>query len=165
MRCAGASHSHSQRRLELQIVQPVDRFDVDTLLLAAVPDIERNRGTGGTDGPHLAIKIRKAARRFASDTDDFVAFAQPGLLARPAWSEAADRETPGGVVCRNAKPRTPAARDAAIRDQVAKDRRQLLDRHEHVARRCFSGAGRVADDQRADADELAVTRNQRRTAP
>src|SRR5258707_13686 len=65
MRCAGASHSHSQRRLELQIVQPVDRFDVDTLLLAAVPDIERNRGTGGTRGPQPALKNRPTHPKLA----------------------------------------------------------------------------------------------------
>src|ERR1700738_2714030 len=60
MRSKGALHS-LQRGLELQIVQPVDRFDIDALLLAAVLDVERNRRARGTDGPDLAIKVRETA--------------------------------------------------------------------------------------------------------
>ena len=47
-------------------------------------------------------------------------------------------------------------------DEVAEDRRQAIDRDEHVARRT---AARVADDERADADEPAVAADQRRAAP
>src|SRR5258708_32414897 len=90
-----------QRRLELQIVQPVDRFDIDAPLLAAVLDIEWNRRTRGTDGPDLAIEIRKPARRSARDAYDIFAFAQSCFFARPSRGQAADRETPGGLLRRN----------------------------------------------------------------
>ena len=62
-----------QRRLQLQMIQPVHRLDVDAPLLAALLDIERHGRAGRAGGPDLAVEIREAARRLACDADDFVA--------------------------------------------------------------------------------------------
>ena len=55
--------------------------------------------------------------------------------------------------------------DMPVGDQVAEDRRQPLDRHEHVAGLAAAVAAGVADDQRSDAEELALARDQRGAAP
>src|SRR3954471_17920759 len=134
MRGSRATHS-LQRGTQFQIVQPVDRFHVDAAPAAALLDIERNRRAGSARRPDLAIEIRQAARRFAGDADDLIALADAGLLGRTVGCDTRHDEPPAPLVSRNAKPRPPVAGDSSVRDQIAKNWRQSLDRYEHVARR------------------------------
>src|SRR5262249_54161625 len=155
----------SERRFQLQMIEAVDRLDVEALHLAILQHIKRDAGARAPLRPHLAVKVSQILRLFAIDADDDIAAFDAGLLRRTIRRHAADEQPPPQLIGVETKPRPPGSRLAPGRDQVAEDRRQPVDGHEHVARRLVASADGVADDKRADADELALAIDQRCPAP
>src|SRR5438874_4999620 len=147
------------------MVEAVDRLDFEASHLAVLQHIKRHRGARRALGPDLAIKIGQVLRLLAIDPDDDVAALDAGRLCRTARRHAADEWPPAQLFSVEPKPRAPRSRRPPGGNQVAEDRREPIDRHEHVAWRLFAAAGRIPDDQRADADKLAFTIDQRRAAP
>src|SRR5205807_5694846 len=96
----------------------------------------------------------------AVDADDHVTALDTGLVSGTAGRHTTNHQAPMRVVSVHAKPRPARPRWPSLGEEIAKDRRQPVDRHEHIAGVVLFGAGRIADDQRADADELAFAVDQ-----
>src|SRR5260370_16495910 len=60
------------------MIQPVDRFDLDALLLVVLEHVERNDGAGGALRIELAVEIREMGHRLAVDAENHVAALEPG---------------------------------------------------------------------------------------
>src|SRR5882757_703122 len=155
----------SERRLELEMVEAVDRLNVEVLHRIAIADVKPDHGAGPAFGPDLAVEVGQARGGLAVDADDHVAALDTGLVGRSAGRHAANHQAPVRVVGVHAKPRPSRPRRPPLGQEIAEDRRQPIDRHEHIAGVVLFGAGGVADDQRADADELALAVDQCGPAP
>src|SRR2546430_16843905 len=62
-----------ERRLELQVIEPVHRLDVDPLHRIALQHVERDAGPGIALRPDLSIELGQRRRLLAIDADDHVA--------------------------------------------------------------------------------------------
>src|SRR5262249_39110299 len=154
-----------ERRFQLEMVEAVDRFDVEALHLAVLQHVKRNAGARAPLRPDLAVKVGQILRLFAVDADDDVAPFYSRLLRPTIRRHPPDEQPPAQPIGVEPKPRPRGSRLAPGRDQVAEDWRQPVDGHEHVARRLVASADGVTDNKRADADELALAIDQRRPAP
>src|SRR5919197_165866 len=85
--------------------------------------------------------------------------------ARAARRHAAHEQPPTQLLGGKTEPGPARAGRAPGRNKVGEDRRQAVDRDKHVAGRLVAAASRVADNERADADELAFAIDQRCPAP
>src|SRR5262249_37449608 len=150
-----------ERRFKLQMIEAVDRLHIEALHLAILQHVKRDAHTCAPLRPDLAVKVSQILRLFAIDRDNDVATLESRLLRRAAPGHPADEQPPPQLVGIEAEPRPPGSRLASSRDQVAQNRRQLVDRYEHVARRLVAAADGLADDKRTDTDELALAINQR----
>src|SRR2546421_12463035 len=97
MRGSSPRMTKSKRRFQLQMIEPVDRFDADAALFAPLLNIERHRRAGCAGRPDLAVEVREAARRLAADTDDLVALADAGSFSWSARRHARHQQTPAHV--------------------------------------------------------------------
>ena len=82
----------------------------------------------------------------------------------PPW-QAGDHDAVGGVGREQAEPGAGRAIDPAVAQQVVQDRRQEVDRHDHVADQALALAGHLLDQERADADQVAARADAGGTAP
>ena len=89
----------------------------------------------------------------------------PACSRRAARRDAADQQPPVHRLRVEAEPGPPGPGHAALGEQIAEDRSEQIDRHEHVAGARLVVAVGVADDQRTDADQLALAVDQRGPAP
>src|SRR6476659_4187356 len=147
------------------MIETIERLDFEAPHLAVLQHIERHSGARGALGPDFAIKIGQAFRLLAIDADDYIAAFDAGLLCRSARRDPAHEQPPPQLLSVETKPWAPGTRRPPGRNQNAEDWRDAVDRHEHVARRFVAAAGRIADDERTHADELAFAVDQRRAAP
>src|SRR5262249_13767971 len=70
----------SERRFHLQMIEAVDRLDVEALHLAFLQHIKRDAGARAPLRPHLAVKVGQILRLFAIDAHDDIAAFDAGLL-------------------------------------------------------------------------------------
>src|SRR5262245_29992054 len=78
-------HPISERRLELEVVEPAHRLHVDALGLAVAQNLDRHGGAGLSPRPHLAVEIGKAVGRLAADAEQDIALLHAGPLR---WAAA-----------------------------------------------------------------------------
>src|SRR5262249_44385879 len=128
-------------------------------------DVECDGGTRATLGPHLVIEVNHAGRLLAIDADDDIMATQPRPLGRSIRRDATDHHVAVDVLSVDADPRLARTGHAPICDQVAEDWRQEVDWNKHVARRVLALAGGIADNQRANANKLALLADQGCAAP
>src|SRR5215216_3600556 len=102
----------SERRLQPQMIETVDRSYVDAPLLAAMRNVDRHGGARAAHGPHFAIEITEALRSVALDAQDDIAATYTGFFRRPAGRDALDHKLSLRVVRRQAEPRSPRSRHA-----------------------------------------------------
>ena len=88
----------------------------------------------------------------------------PAASAGPSSAIRLTMDVAAQVFQIDAEPRPGRRGGAAVLQQVLEDRLQRVDRHEHVARLRRRGAGSVAHDQRADAEQAPAPVHQRRAA-
>src|SRR5262245_65935364 len=130
------------------MIEAVDRLDVKVPYLAVLQHLERNGNARAALRPHLAVKVGQILRRLAIDAHDHIAAPDTGFLCRAARRDPADEPPPAQFSGRNTEPRPSRTGRAPGRNEVSEDRRQAVDRHEHVAGRLPAAASRVADDER-----------------
>src|SRR5262249_57395601 len=80
----------SERRFHLQMIEAVDRFDVEALHLAVLQHIKRDAGARAPLRPHLAVKVGQILRLFAIDPDDDIAAFHARLLLPTLRRHASD---------------------------------------------------------------------------
>src|SRR5262245_3158990 len=153
----------SKRRFQLEMIQPVHRFYIDPPLSVVLLDVERNDGAGSALRPYLTVKIRQASRRRSGDPDNDIAALETRLLAGPFRTHARDHQVPALLLGVDAEPGLRRPGRMPLRQQVGEDRRKRIDRHEHIAGLVLAAG--IADDQRPDANQLAVAVDQRGAAP
>src|SRR5215470_16055666 len=100
----GDDDLHSERRVELEIVEAVDRLDIDVLYRVVVADIEPDHGAGAAFRPDLAIEVGQARGGLAVDADDDVAALDSGLVGRTAGRHPTDHQPAMRFVGVHAKP-------------------------------------------------------------
>src|SRR5262245_2959948 len=114
------------------MVEAVDRLNVEVLHRVVVADVEPDHGAGTAFGPDLAVEVGQARGGLAIDADDHVPALDAGLVGRPAGRHATDHQPTVRFVSVHAKPRSAWARWSSLGQEIAKDRRQPIDWHEHV---------------------------------
>src|SRR5262245_3334597 len=137
----------SERGLELEMVEAVDGLNIEVLHRVVVADVESDHGAGAAPCPNLAIKVGQARCGLAIDADDNVATLDASLAVRTPGCHTADHQAPMGLVGVHAKPRPAWPCWPSLGQEIAEDRRQPVDRHEHVAGVVLLGAGGVTHDQ------------------
>src|SRR5260370_1354747 len=147
------------------MMEAVDRLHIEPFHLAILQHVKRDADACAPLRPDLAVKVGQILRFFAIDADNNVATLDSRLLRRAFGGHSGDEQPPSQLFGVEAEARPAGSRLAPSRDQVAQNRRQLVDRHEHVARRLVASADGLADDKRTDADELALAIDQRCPAP
>src|SRR5262245_25276794 len=147
------------------MVEAIDRLDLDAVHRAVLQHLKRDVDPGISLRPDLAVEIGQILRRLALDADDHVAALDARLVRRPAWRDAAHEQAPAQLFGVEAEPRPSRTGYAPAGDEVGEDRRQPVDRDEHVAGRLLPSPDGVADNQRSDANELARAIDERRPAP
>ena len=132
---------------------------------AVTNHFDRDFDAGGTASPHSAIQIRQRAHRGFTDGGDDVAAAKPRGRRRAAVGDPGDDDPTVALRGIDADPRPRRLVDAAPGAQLLDQRRQQVDRHDHVdvARHVLSAG--AFDVQRADADEPAIAGEETGAAP
>ena len=115
--------------------------------------------------PELLVEVRQRRGDLAADADHDVAALDACLLRGALRRDAAHHQAPAISSALTPSHGLPGPDDAAVGEQIAEDRHQEVDRHEHVAGAVALLPVGVADDQRADADQLALAVDQRGAAP
>src|ERR1700694_5639732 len=95
----------SKRRFQPEVIQPVDRFDLDALLLVALDHIERNDGAGVALRIELAVEARELSNRLAMDAENHVAAFEPGPVGWALLGHAADHQVAAHFLGRAPEPR------------------------------------------------------------
>ncbi len=126
---------------------------------------ERDLGAGRADRPDRAEGAGEVLDRGALDLDQDVAGVDAGLVRGAALGEAGDEDRALGLGGVHAEPGPRRAVDPAEAQQVVEDRREQVDRHDHVALRGDALAAGFLDEQRADALEAAAPVDAGGTAP
>src|SRR5207248_4333026 len=127
-------------------------------------ELQRHARAGVAAGPDAPEEIGEARRLAAGDFEHRVAYFYAGFLCWTAGREAGDHEARARFGRIQAEPGPRQAVRPAELDHVVEDRREDVDRHDHVA---LDGAGvdLLLHEERADAEELAFSADQRRAAP
>src|SRR5260370_11613885 len=105
------------------MIQPVDRFDLDALLLVVLEHVERNDGAGGALRIELAVEIREMGHRLAVDAENHVAALEPGPVGGSRGRHGADEQMAPHFVGRDPEPRPPGPRYPPIDDEIGEDGR------------------------------------------
>src|SRR6266436_7893125 len=80
----------SERRVELEMLQAVDRFDFDPAHRIVLHYIERDGRAGSALRPELLVEVGQVRGRFAVDADNDVAALDAGFFRRGTWRHAVD---------------------------------------------------------------------------
>ena len=89
---------------------------------------------------------------------------KPGLRRRAAFGDAHDHDLAIALGRKGSEPRARRLADLSAGQQIVEDRRQQIDRHDHVDVGGLAVPAHL-QPQRADAQQLAVRTDQRRAAP
>ena len=138
------------------MVHTVYGLHIEMLVLPIALNVERHQYACVAHRPELTVEIGQGLRRGATDIGDQIALAQTRLLGRAVGGNPRDHEPAVTSLSVQPDPRLRVAADRAIGNQIGEDRRQEVGRHIHVAGGAAAVAGRVAYDQRADADQPAL---------
>src|SRR5947209_8397866 len=84
----------SKRRLQLQVIQPVHRLDVEAPLFAGALHVERNVRAGAALRVDGAIEVGQPLRDRPADAHDDIAAPHAGLVGRAARSHGRDDPAP-----------------------------------------------------------------------
>src|SRR5438270_806680 len=162
---AAATTPWSVSRFLAKIIHAVDRADFDLADVYALQYAQRDLAAGRTSSPNFAIKLGLRTHPFGAHGENDV----PALHARAVRGSfrrhPVDDQAALNLICRHAEPRPRGSRAPACLDQVGKDRLQRVNRNEHIARQVRIAFGRVAHDERADAEQRAIGADQRGAAP
>src|SRR5262249_51989360 len=121
------------RRLQLEVVEAVHRLHVDPALAVVRLDVEGNDRTGAALPPDLAIEFRQRPDRNTADPENDVATREPGLPARPLWTDTDNHQAPVLLLGVETEPWLRRAGGPASCQQVGHNRSQRVDWNEHVA--------------------------------
>src|ERR1700674_2914990 len=102
----------SVRRFQLEIIQTIDRLDLDVPFFLVLQHVERNRDAGPAHSPDLAIEIGEILRRFARYSDDDIAAPHPRLLRRTLGSPTVDDQALAHFLGGEPQPRPPRSRNS-----------------------------------------------------
>ena len=163
-RCRAAARS--VRRFLPEIVEPIHRPDLDLVDVDSLQQAQRNFATRRAARPQLAIEVGLRTHALATDGQDDVALLYTGD-DRPVPRATRGRRRAGPAPRRQRRPATgaPARRGDPVLIRSARIGFSASIGTNMLPGRCGSAVGRVAQDQRADAEQRAVGADQRRAAP
>jgi hypothetical protein len=139
----------------IPFVMAVGRGDAHPHRLLVARDLQHDLAAGRAAGPDPPPERGKARDRLVAHRQDAVAGPQPVLRRGRARTDRRRRSRPRPRR-RRGRARAAAAGWAGHRSAVVEDRRQQVDRHDHVDVAAQFAAVRVLHVQRADADQRAV---------
>src|SRR5947208_5453279 len=124
----------SIRRLLPEIVQAIDRAHAYFLNVVALKDSQRDFGARRAAAPDIAIELGLRVDRVAAHRQDDVASLDTGPLCGAVGRHACHEQTSLNLVGGHAEPGSRGTRAMPGSDEIAHDRLDEIDRHEHVAR-------------------------------
>src|SRR6185503_19711990 len=125
----------------------VDGLDRDFLDAAGTQHFERDVDPRVPGLPQLDVEIGLALYRLPADADDHVARADVRVIGRAFRGDAGYDHVALHFLRVDADPRARARRRLAGGDEIAQQRLQQVDRHEHVAGDLVAGAHGIAHHQ------------------
>src|SRR5262249_57356536 len=111
-----------ERRFKPEVVDAVDRVDIDAAHFGALQHINGDGGAGSPARPHLAIKVGQTAGTPSAHANDDIAALQAGLLCRPAGCNADNLQATTDIFHRHPEPGVRWSLHAPLRNQVAEYR-------------------------------------------
>src|SRR5260221_3546597 len=123
----------SKRRFKPEMIQAVDRFDLDAPFLVVLEHVERDQRSGGALRIEVAVEFREMTDRLAVDAENQVAALEPGPVGGALIGHIADDQVAARFVGRDPEPWPPGPRGAPVHHQIREDRGPRIGRHEPVA--------------------------------
>ncbi|EGE60795.1 hypothetical protein RHECNPAF_1340044 [Rhizobium etli CNPAF512] len=142
----------------------VGGFDAQPGLPAVAQDAHRNLGTGRAAAPELAVEIGQAVDLFVTDLRDDIALTQAGLGGWTAFGDAHHHHAAIALGGECAEPGPRRLVDLAAVQEIVEDRRQQIDRHDHIDVRDLAVLAHL-QAKRTDTEQFAVGADQRCPAP
>src|SRR4029077_8955087 len=99
---------------------------------AVANDFEWNLDPRRTTAPNLAIEIAQTFDLRSADAGENIAAADSRFGGRAPFSNARDDDFIAIFGRKDAKPRACRLVDPAVGEQIVEDRRQKVDRHDHI---------------------------------